>query len=153
MPFGLCNAPATFQRLMQRVLSGLEYKCCFVYLDDVLVVSKSFPDHLSHLREVFGRLKSAGLRLKPKKCDLLRDKVQFLGHVVSAAGIEPDPATTEKIEKFPKPTDATSVRRFLGLASYYRRFVPRFSVLSAPLNQLTKKDASFVWSKKCEDSF
>ena len=153
MPFGLCNAPATFQRLMQRVLSGLEYKCCFVYLDDVLVASKSFPDHLSHLREVFGRLKSAGLRLKPKKCDLLRDKVQFLGHVVSAAGIEPDPATTEKIEKFPKPTDATSVRRFLGLASYYRRFVPRFSVLSAPLNQLTKKDASFVWSKECEDSF
>ena len=72
---------------------------------------------------------------------------------MSSAGIEPDPAKTEKIEKFPRPTDATSVKRFLGLASYYRRFVPRFSIVSAPLNQLTRKDASFVWSKECEDSF
>ena len=124
MPFGLCNAPATFQRLMQRVLSGLEYKCCFIYLDDILVASKTFEDHLTHLREVFSRLRSSNLRLKPKKCELIRDRVPFLGHVVSAQGIGPDPAKTERIMNYPVPTDVTEVRRFLGLASYYRRFVP-----------------------------
>lgn len=153
MPFGLCNAPATFQRLMQRVLAGLEYKCCFAYLDDVLVASKTFHDHLAHLREVFSQLRSAQLRLKPKKCDLLRDQVHFLGYVVSPAGIEPDPAKTDKVNEFPTPTDATSVRRFLGLASYYRRFVPNFSVIAAPLNQLTKKNAQFEWTEDCEISF
>ena len=153
MPFGLCNAPATLQRLMQRVLSGLEYKCCFVYLDDVLVASKTFQDHLAHLKEVFSRLRSAQLRLKPKKCDLLRDQVHFLGYIVSAAGIEPDPAKTDKIDEFSTLKDATSVRCFLGSASYYRRFVPNFSVIAAPLSKLTKKNAQFEWSKDCEVSF
>ena len=153
MPFGLCNAPATFQRLMQRVLAGLEYKCCFIYLDDILVASKTFQDHLTHLREVFTRFRAALLRLKPKKCKLLKDKVSFLGHVVSTSGIEPDPEKTEKIKNFPTPTDVTGVRCFLGLASYYRRFVPNFSVIAAPLNKLTKKNTVFEWSGDCEESF
>ena len=118
MPFGLCNAPATFQRLMQMVLSGLEYRGVFIYLDDVLVASKTFEEHLSHLREVFSRLRSACLRLKPRKCDILRDRVPFLGHIVSAAGIEPDPAKTDKIKDYPAPTNVTEVRKFLGFASY-----------------------------------
>ena len=153
MPFGLCNAPATFQRLMQRVLSGLEYKCCFVYLDDVLVASKTFSDHLAHLREVFTRLRSASLRLKPKKCDLLQDKVFFLGHIVSASGIEPDPAKVDKIQSYPTPTDVTSVRSFLGLASYYRRLVPNFAKISAPIHQLMRKDVRFQWTNDCEQAF
>lgn len=153
MPFGLCNAPATFQRLMQRVLAGLEYECCFVYLDDILVASRTFNEHLSHLREVFTRIQAAHLRLKPKKCQLLRERVLFLGHVVSATGIEPDPQKTEKIRSFPTPTDVTSLRRFLGLASYYRRFVQDFAIIAAPLNQLTRKDVAFEWSESCQKSF
>ena len=131
MPFGLCNAPVTFQRLMHRVLAGREYKCCFIYLDVILVASKTFQDHLSHLKEVFTRFRAALLRLKPKKCKLLKDKVSFLGHVVSTSGIEPDPEKTEKIKNFPTPTDVTGVRCFLGLALYYRCFVPNFAVIAA----------------------
>ena len=102
MPFGLCNAPATFQRLMQRVLSGLEYKCCFIYLDDILVTSKTFEDHLTHLREVFSRLCSSNLRLKPKKCELIRDRVPFLGHVVSAQGIGTGPGKDGADHELPR---------------------------------------------------
>ena len=153
MPFRLCNAPATFQRLMQRILAGLEYKSCFIYLDDVLVASKTFEDHLTHLREVFNRLRSSNLRLKPRKCELIRDKVPFLEHVVSAQGIEPDPAKTERIKNYPAPTDVTEVRRFLGLASYYRRFVPKFASIAAPIHVLTKKNVPFQWTDECESAF
>ena len=153
MPFGLCNAPTTFQRVMQKVLVGLEWKTCFVYLDDVLIVSQTFQDHLAHLREVFSRLRTANLRLKPKKCGLLRQQVPFLGHIVSTDGIRPDPAKTEKIESYPRPTNATEVRRFLGLASYYRRFVSRFAAIAAPLHALTKKNAVFEWNEVVEEAF
>ena len=102
MPFGLCNAPATFQRLMQVVLSGLEGRSCFVYIDDMLVVSKTFEEHLQHLGQVFGKLQKSGLRLKPKKC---RDEVIYLGHVVSSAGISPDPAKIDTVRFYPVPTD------------------------------------------------
>lgn len=127
MPFGLCNAPATFQRLMQAVLSGLEWRSCFAYLDDVLIASRTFVDHFRHLHEVFGRLREAGLCLKSKKCLILRDEVPYLGHVISTQGIRPDPSKTEKVKSFPTPTDTTTLRQFVGLASYYRRFVPGFA--------------------------
>ena len=153
MPFSLCNAPATFQRLMQRVLAGLEWRTCFVYLDDILVASRSFEEHLQHLREVFTRLRDAGLRLKPRKCSLLRDEVPFLGHIISTDGVRPDPAKIEKVQRYPAPTDATQVRQFLGLASYYRRFMPAFAKVSAPLRALTKKNATFQWTSECETAF
>ena len=153
MPFGLCNAPATFQRLMQVVLSGLEWDCCFVYIDDILIASKTFEDHLNHLSLVFERLRKAGLRLKPTKCHFLRDQVPYLGYVISKEGISPDPSKTEKVKSFPRPKDATSVRSFVGLASYYRRFVPNFATVAAPLHRLTKKNVPFEWSRECEDSF
>ena len=136
MPFGLCNVPATFQRLMQTVLAGLEWRCCFIYLDDILIASQTFEEHLEHLRLVFDRLRKAGLTLKPKKCFFVQQKVQYLGHVISPEGIMPDPAKTEKVKQFPMPTDVTKVRQFLGLTSYYRRFVPRFSSIAAPLHAL-----------------
>ena len=153
MPFGLCNAPATFQRVMQRVLTDLEWRSCFVFLDDILVVSKTFAEHLARLREVLTRLRDAGLRLKPKKCNLLRDKVPFLGHVTSRDGISPDPAKTEQVKCYPTPTDAIKVRQFIGLASFYRRFIPKFAVIAAPLHALTKKNAVFCWTKECECAF
>ena len=152
MPFGLCNTPATFQRLMQKVLAGLEWKSCFVYLDDILIAS-SFEEHLQHLLEVFARLKSANLRLKPKKCGLLRCEVNFLGHIVSTEGVRLDPSKTTRIETYPRPTTVTEVRCFLGLASYYRRFVAGFATLAAPLHALTKKNVAFEWTDATEDSF
>lgn len=107
---------------MQTVLAGLEWKSCFVYLDDILIASETLEEHLKHLREVFSRLRKALLRLKPKKCHILRTEVQYLGHVVSAEGIRPDPAKVEKVLTYAVPKDISELRRFLGLASYYRRF-------------------------------
>ena len=153
MPFGLCNAPATFQRLMQVILTGLEGKSCFVYLDDILVVSSTFEDHLSHLAELFERLRRAGLRLKPKKCLLLRKEVPYLGHVMTTSGIRPDPAKIETVKNFLTPTDVTKIRQFLGLASYYRRFIPAFARIAHPLHRLTKKDVPFHWNSDCETAF
>ena len=153
MPLGLCNAPATFQRLMQVVLSGLEWDCCFVYIDDILVASKTFEDHLRHLQLVFERLQKAGLRLKPAKCHFLRDKVPYLGFIISKHGVHPDPSKTDKVNDFPRPTNPTSLRSFLGLTSYYRRFVPHFATIAAPLHRLTKKDTPFEWDGACETAF
>ena len=153
MPFGLCNAPATFQRLMHRVLAGLEWQSCFAYLDDVLVASKTFEDHLRDLGEVLRCLKGAGLRLKPKKCQFLRAEVPFLGHIISQRGIKPDPLKTQKVKNYPPPLDVPGVRRFLGLASYYRRFIPGFAQIASPLHALTKKNVAFHWTTGCERAF
>ena len=134
MPFGLCNAPATFQRVMQIVLSGLEWMSCFVYLNDILIASKTFSEHIQHIREVFQRLRAAGLRLKPKKCIFLRDEVPYLGHFISAHGIRPDPA---KEMMFPTPCDVTTVYQFIGFTTYYPQFLQRcfcLNRLSAGLN-------------------
>jgi len=119
----------------------------------VLVASKTFTEHLEHLREVFLRLRAARLRLKPRKCGLLRPEVPFLGHVISRQGIRPDPSKTEKVRNYPHPVDTTGVRRFLGLASYYRRFIPGFATVAAPLHALTKKNVTFQWSAECEEAF
>ena len=109
MPFGLCNAPATFQRLMEGVLSGLAREKCMIYLDDVLVVGRTFTEHLSNLREVFNRLESAGLKLKPAKCRLVRKQVLFLGYVVSADGIAADSEKVRAVTEFPTPADLRSL--------------------------------------------
>ena len=153
MPFGMCNAPATFQRLMEVVLGGLLWKNCFVYIDDVLVCSRTFEEHLTHLQQVLTRLREAGLRLKAKKCLFLRREVTYLGHLVTPYGVKPDPAKTSQIQVYPRPTDVTQVRQFLGLASYYRRFVSGFAQIASPLHALLKKDAQFNWTTDCEDAF
>ena len=140
MLFGLCNAPGMFQRLMENVLAGLARDKCLMYLDDILVISQSLEEHLSNLREVFARLRRAGLRFKPTKCKLLRKKVEFLGHVVSKRGISADCKKVIAITEFPQPADLRVLRAFLGLTSYYRHFVPCFSSVAQPLYALTCKD-------------
>ena len=150
VPFGLCNAPATFQRLMTQILADLEWGICFVYLDDILVTSKTFEEHL---RRVFDQLRQAGLHLKPRKCLLLREKVPYLGHVVSKAGIRPDPAKIEQVQMYPVPTDITKVRQFVGLASYYRKFIPDFATIARPLHLLTRKNVGFEWTPACSEAF
>ena len=153
MPFGLCNAPATFQRLMETVLHGLARDKCFVYLDDVLVVGKTFEEHTNNLREVLTRLREAGLRLKPSKCHLAKARVTYLGYVVSREGIVADPDKVAAVQGFPTPTTVRELRSFLGLASYYRRFIPGFSKVASPLFMLTHKGSEFVWSQECKRVF
>ena len=153
MPFGLCNAPATFQRLMDMVLAGLQWTNCLVYLDDVIVVGRTFREHLLNLQSVFGRLRAAGLKLQPKKCHLCSPKVEFLGHVVSAEGVSTDPKKIEKVANWPIPTSKREVQQFLGLANYYRRFVEDFAKIAKPLHRLTEKTMKFEWSADCQASF
>ena len=153
MPFGLCNVPATFQRVMQVVLAGLKGRGVFVYLDDILIALKSFTEYLVELWEVFKHLRSAGLCLKPKKCMLLCDEVPYLGHVISAQGIKPDPAKTEKVKSFPVHHDVINMRQFMGLASYYWHFVASFVSIAPPLCALMKKNAKFSWAPECQVAF
>ena len=153
MPFGLCNAPATFQRLMEVVLKRLTRECCMVYLDDILVMGRTFTEHLMNLQEVFSRLRSAKLTLKPQKCKLVRQTVEYLGHIISEDGVAADPAKVEAAQQFPTPTDLKSLRSFLGLASYYRRFIPNFSRVAGPLFTLTRKGVDFCWTAQCQSTF
>ena len=153
LPFGLCNAPSTFERLMDYVLAGLRWETLLVYLDDVIVFGKTVSESISRLQEVLTRFRGAGLKLKPSKCNLFQTKVHYLGHVVSAEGIQTDPAKIEAIVDWPTPVTKTQVRSFLGLAQYYRRFVQGFSGIAAPLNKLAEKSARFEWTKDCEEAF
>ena len=153
MPFGLKNVPATFQRLMANVLAGLPQRVCMDYIDDILVVGQTFEEHLENLRTVLQRLREAGLKLKPSKCDLLKTEVQYLGYVVSADGIKIDPRKTQAVRDFPVPTNVRSLREFLGLTSYYRRFVDGYSRMAKPLYQLTKKDVPYSWSPAHQQAF
>ena len=151
MPFGLTGAPASFTRLMTLVLGGLTH--CLVYLDDVIVHAASFADHIDSLRRVFTNVREAGLKLKPSKCHLFQSSVGFLGHVVSENGVATDPEKINKIAEWPVPTDLSELRSFMGLATYYARFVPDFAKIASPLNQLTKKGVEFVWSDGCQQAF
>ena len=153
MPFGLCNAPATFERVMELALSGLQWTSCLIYLDDVIVFGSSFDEHMSRLRLVLERIKLAGLKLKPSKCHFFQDEVVFLGHVISKDGILPNPDNVAKIVNWPVPETVSHVRTILGMGSYYRRFVKNFSKMVHPLTQLTKKDQKFKWSSECQDAF
>ena len=111
---------------MQILFGDLEWLSCFVFIDDMHIISRTFEEHLARLREVFKRLQNATLRLKQKKCNMLRDFVVFLGHVISTDGICPDSAKTKQVRDYPHPTDVTKVRQFVGLASFYRHFIPNF---------------------------
>ena len=153
MPFGLTNAPATFERLMELVLRGLQWEQCLIFLDDVIVFGKDFDETLSNLHTVFDRLRTANLKLKAKKCELFQQEIKFLGHVVTPKGVKCDPEKTKAVEDWPVPTNVTQIRSFLGLASYYRRFIPNFATIASPLTRLTKKHARFVWSEECETAF
>ena len=155
MSFVRChlNAPATFQRLMEVVLVGLTRRSCHVYLDDVLVFGRTVEEHNSRLAQVFNRIRDAGLRHKPKKCHFTRESVEYLGHVVSAEGIRTNPEKLRAVNEYPTPFDVRSLRSFLGLASYYKRFVPSFSKVVAPLHALTRKDTRYTWSSGCQEAF
>ena len=153
MPFGLCNAPATFERLMETVLAGLNWKICLIYLDDIIVTGKNFEDMIKNLDEVLSKLREAGLKLKARKCQLFAKQVEFLGHIISDKGIQTDPKKTQVVQNWPQPKTVHDVRSFLGLCSYYRRFIPQFAMVAKPLHKLTERNQKFVWTDECSKAF
>ena len=153
MPFGLSNAPATFQRLMDLVLAGLQWSECLVYLDDIIVLGRSFEEHLKNLQSVLQRLRQAGLRLKLSKCSFFQHQVKYLRHIISREGVATDPAKTQKVADWPVPTSKREVQQFLGFAGYYRRFIREFAHTARPLYRLTERTATFKWTEECADAF
>ncbi|KAL6223443.1 hypothetical protein ACLB2K_006830 [Fragaria x ananassa] len=153
MPFGLTNAPVAFIDLMNRVFSPYLDHFVIVFIDDILVYSKSEKEHAKHLRLILRTLRNAQLFAKFSKCEFWLDKVGFLGHVVSAEGVSVDPQKVEAVSNWKRPTTMTKICSFLGLAGYYRRFVQNISKIAAPLSGLTKKGVKFEWSDQCEQSF
>ena len=157
MPFGLKNAPAVFQRLMQLVLRGLNPDdgpaFVSVYIDDVLIFSETLEDHVAHLKQVLGRLREANLKLKPEKCHFICQQVEYLGHILTPEGLKPNPAQVSAVRDFPVPNTVSEVRQFMGLASYYRRFVKGFAKIAQPLHALTCKGAIFQWTSECQEAF
>ena len=158
MSFGLRNAPASFQMLMSRVLKGLNWKFVLCYIDDILVFSANFSQHLEHLGQVFQRLREANLTLKSSKCNFAVDRVVYLGHVITKEGVQVDVGKTEKVNSFPAPKTQKELKGFLGLCNYYRRFVKDFSKICIPLNRLLTKDqhkkfAEGDWTQECQNAF
>ena len=135
-PFGLTQAPAYFQMLVNKVLEGLGFT--FGYLDDILIYSKDMKEHLQHVRTLFERMRQADLKLTKRKCNFLKAHVQYLGHYISGQGLEPIPEKLESLQQMPAPMDLTEVRKFLGFVGYYRKFIPKYSDIARPLTNLTR---------------
>lgn len=154
MPFGLNNAPATFQRLMQFVFHGMLFEEVLIYLDDIITFSTTFEEHLERLERTFQRIREAGLKLKPKKCHIAKEEVEFLGYLVSDKGVRPDPNKVAPVMNFPRPRDVSQVRSFMGICSYYRRFIRDFAKIAEPLIALTRRsEVGFQWTDEAEAAF
>ena len=138
---------------MELVLRGLQWQTLLIYLDDVIVIVSSIEENLDRLDEVLRRLEEVGLKLKPSKCNLLQREVLFLGHLVSRSGVQPNPKLIESVVEWKAPTNGKEVQQYLGLVNYYRRFVPAFSDIAAPLTELTSKHTEFFWNYGAQDAF
>lgn len=154
LPFGLHGAPATFQRMIDQILRGTETFAA-AYLDDIIIFSRSWQDHLQHLQEVLSRIKSAGLTIRPDKCAIAKEETCYLGHVLGHGVIRPQVGKIEAIKNAERPTTKKQVRAFLGLVGWYRRFIPNFSTRAVALTDLTKKDKPDMlnWTTDCENAF
>ena len=151
MPFGLCNAPATFQRVMDRALYRVNH--VESYVDDMLIFSPDFDSHLSHLREVLKHLQVAGLQLRKEKCQFGFSSVEFLGHRISFEGRTPVPEYTQRLRSFPQPKSVAELQRFLGTANYYRCYIENMSGIAEPLYRLLKTGQQWNWDGKCQTAF
>ena len=153
MPFGLTNAPATFQRLIESCMGDLNLHHCLLYLDDIVIFSQTYEEHLNRLESIFKRLQTAGLKLKPSKCKFFRRSIKYLGHIVSSDGVGTDPDKTSCIEEWPIPTTVKQVQSFLGFVGYYRRFIKGFSKIAKPLHAITRGEIVNPKTKKRKDNF
>ena len=153
MPFGLKNAPATFQRLMYKVLTRLQGIELFVYVDDIVIYGDSLQNHSRKLRALLGRLKSAGLTLQPGKFSFLKKEITYLGHVITQSDVKPDPRKIDAVKNFPVPKFQINIKQFLGLIGYYRRFIADFAKIAKVLNELLKKGIRFQWTTVHQNTF
>lgn len=153
MPFGLTSAPATFQRVMTTILQDYIGDFVYVFIDDIIIFSKTQQDHANHLRLVFEACMKYNLRLKKKKCYFCRQEVEYLGHTISINGILPNGRNTEKVQNMPKPRNAKDIRSFLGMTGYYRRFVQDYASMAEPLTKMTRKDQQFIWGAEQQQTF
>ena len=151
VPFGLAQAPAFFQHLMNKVLDNCPF--AMTYLDDIIIFSNMEEEHLAHIKEIFKRLVAADLKMKRSKCDFFKKHIHYLGHLISADGIRPLKDKLDTIHDMPAPSNSKEVKQFLSLAGYYRKFVPHFAALSRPLARLTCKDRVFEWTHECRKAF
>lgn len=157
MPYGLTNAPATFQRLMDSVLAGLKWKCCLVYIDDVIIYSPTFEQHMEDLTSVFRTIEAANLTLKINKCHFCQKEMKYLGHVITRTGIKPDPDLIKAVTNFPQPTKIRELQSFLGLTGYYRRFIKNYAKIAEPLLKQLRNSSHnnhhLQWSRECAQAF
>lgn len=153
MPFGLKNAPATFQRVMDSILRELQGKICLVYMDDIIIFSPSLEEHIKHLQQVFEKLRESRLKIQLDKSEFLRTEVEFLGHMITKDGIKPNPKKIIAIQKFPIPRTAKEIKSFLGLLGYYRRFIKGFAKLTKPFTKCLKKGATIVHNSEFLEAF
>ena len=153
MPFGLRNAPPTFQRLMNEVMGEYLNDFVVVYIDDIMVYSRTFEKHIEHLKKVFRKLQEANLMVKFRKCKFCEQNIEFLGHIVGRDGLQVDPKKIEKMRNLPPPTNITELRSAIGLFTYYRRFIEWFSKYTKPMTELLKKNKKFEWTEECQKAF
>jgi len=153
MPFGVKNGPATFQRMVDEIIEEEKWDWIVAYIDDIIIFSNSFDEHLEHLEKFLMKVKEKSVTLKASKCVIAETSLIFLGHKISANKIAPDPSKVKAIEEFPAPSNIKQLRRFLGMCSYYRNLIPNLAKLSVPLVQLTRKDTAFVWDKPQREAF
>lgn len=153
LPMGLKISPSSFSRAMSIALSGLTYSSCFVYLDDLIIFGNTLETHNSNLIKVLQRLRDVNLKLNPEKCDFLKKELLYLGHVISADGVCPDPQKVQGIQNYPVPKDEKEVKRFVASANFYRKSIKHFAQIVAPLNYLTRKGVHFQWTPECQEAF
>ena len=151
VPFGLAQAPAYFQLLINQVLEGLSF--AMTYLDDIIIFSSSEEEHLLHLKEVFCWPRKARLKMKQSRCNFFKSQIYYLGHLISEDGISPLLDKLDSIKNMPALKCTKEIKQFLGLTGYYRKFVPRFADISRPLTRLTRKETTFNWTPECQKSF
>lgn len=153
MPFGLTNAPATFQRMMDEVLADIPIELVKDYIDDIITGSTTFEGHMEDIQKIFDRLRQYNLKLKLSKCTWCKNKLLYLGHTIDANGISPNRAKVEAIDKMQPPKDINGLRRFLGMVSYYRRFIKNFAHIAEPLHKLLQKGSLYKWNERCQVAF
>ncbi|GBL99853.1 Retrovirus-related Pol polyprotein from transposon 17.6 [Araneus ventricosus] len=153
MPFGLRNAPSTFQRMVNHVLQPVLHKCCECYLDDIVIYSSAFEQHYHNVQRVLKLLHQAGLTLKLEKCHFFKQKLEFLGYFISSEGIQPQESKIRAVQEFLTPKHPKQIHRFLGLCSWLKSFIPHFSDIAVPLYALTKKKQRWKWGRTEQNAF
>jgi hypothetical protein len=153
MPYGLTGAPATFQSVMNHILAPLLRKCVVVFIDDILIYSKTKEEHIQHVKQVFQLLQEHQFKVRLSKCSFAKQQLHYLGHVLTPNGVSTDSSKVRDVQNWPSPQSVKEVRSFLGLVGYYRRFVQHFGMIAKPLTELLKKGSLFIWTEACETAF